>query len=143
MATLIELVHGLSPELFDNIKDLVFTPTEDTTTIDENYKPSICLQLSAATREQYANRFYAKTTFQFYRKSTLLLYFFSLSPSHHGLIEPVRLMIENPDGPITDEQREIFEYHQLYAQAGCLAMLENMTKASVTSAFVMFCVDVP
>lgn len=94
METLIDLVHGLPPELFNNIQDLVFTCNEEEIKINEEYMPPSQLRVSSSTRQQYANRFYGGgTRFVFEDPWALAKFFHSLPENHIGLIRPIQLPV--------------------------------------------------
>lgn len=59
-------MHDLPAELFNDIKDLVFSLDTDTVHINLDYKPPALLQVNRATREQFATAYYGKTTFYLY-----------------------------------------------------------------------------
>ena len=97
MASLDELIHRLPPELFDQIKDHVFTARPSTVVIDYEYDPPHLLQVSQATREQYAKSYYASgTAFEFLHLDGLLKFIRSLTKTHCHLIECVKLVIVLP-----------------------------------------------
>lgn len=48
--TLIERLHALPPELYNEIYELTFTPTSTDIYVDEGYKPPATLQVDRATR---------------------------------------------------------------------------------------------
>ena len=106
MASLVELVQGLPPELFDIIKDLTFTATKRVVVIDKDYKPPTSLQVSKATREQYAESYYGyATTFEVTEVTELapfFKYFSSITNGHRQLVSSVRLKIVRP----TDNKEE-------------------------------------
>ncbi|EME80099.1 uncharacterized protein MYCFIDRAFT_77881 [Pseudocercospora fijiensis CIRAD86] len=59
MAELHDLLHTLPQELFDKIYDMTFAVNPAATiAVDESYKPPVQLQISRATREDFAKRYY-------------------------------------------------------------------------------------
>lgn len=118
MPSLQELVHALPPELFDYVKDLVLAPekTETLTITQRHYKPSKLLQLSTATRTQYAEKLYSPSTvLQFEDLATLCKWLGSLTKSHRRLIHHIRMIVdvagirvESIDEMVLDH----FYYHQ-------------------------------
>lgn len=101
MKTLIGLVHGLPPELFNDIRDLVFTPDEKRVFINEHYTPPSLLQVSSYTRRQYAERYYGGAT-EFVPSSAKILAKFlkCLPEAHRGLIQHVCLLVRLHTGEI-------------------------------------------
>jgi hypothetical protein len=86
MASLVKLVQGLPPELFNNIKDLTFTATKGVVAVDRDYKPPTSLQVSKATREQYAISYYEfAKTLQFKDWAT----FCQVPLQYHGNASPL------------------------------------------------------
>lgn len=56
-------IQNLPQELFDDIYELVFTPTSTIVDINRDYRPPVQLQVSKASRESFADRYYGNTTF--------------------------------------------------------------------------------
>lgn len=95
-ATLRARVQGLAPELFDTIQDMVFTPSTDAANIEKgSTKAPYQLQVSRATRELFAQRWYSDKAF-FVKSAmdgddTCRLWLSSLPPEHRKLINHVYL----------------------------------------------------
>lgn len=109
MASLAELLQGLPPELFDIIKDFTFTATQKAVVVDQNYKPPTSLQVSRATREQYAESYYSHaTTFEFTETKPFAKCFSKLSDAHCKLISKVWVTVPPRSGHIDEHTRAMF-----------------------------------
>ena len=110
-----ELVHGLPAERFNQIKAIVFTPDKGEILIRSDYQPSKLLQISSATREQYAAFYGPGTISQFEDFRTLRRYLRSLTESHRDMIDRIQLMVKVPDGvgdPTTTSRGGHVSHHQ-------------------------------
>ena len=107
MATLHERVQKLPPELFNEIKDIVFSSTANRVMIDESYTPPTTLHVSNETRKQFAEMFYGSgTTFVFCQPSAFQRWLKSLGHEHLQMIQAIEIQIRLPrysDGPLVFE----------------------------------------
>lgn len=95
MDRLIDEVHNLPPEIFNQIKNLVFTPTQSVVMIDEAYKPPSSLQVSKATRRQYAWKYLSgTTTFNCADPFLLCKYISSLTKVHRYIMHSITLIAD-------------------------------------------------
>lgn len=114
METLISLIHGLPPELFNGIRDLVFTSNEKKVIINEEYTPSNLLQVSSHTRQQYAYQFYGgETEFVPSCPDTLARFLKSLTKAHRGLIQHISLQVSLHAGEVGSNCRRDYEMGKL------------------------------
>ena len=96
MQDLATRVQGLSPELYDVIFDNVFTSPLDQgeLLISKSYHLPAQLQVTRASREQFAHTYYANTTFVFSTTDHLLSWLSSLPESHSSSLRNVILIKE-------------------------------------------------
>lgn len=103
MDELCERVHSLPPELFEEIKALVFTFDQAKVLIDEDYKPPVQSHISKATRQSFAEIFYfnmnepyGKTTFAFNQPSVYYKWLSSLSKAHLKMCGLMEIRVKVP-----------------------------------------------
>jgi hypothetical protein len=109
MVSFEELVQDLPPELFYEIKHLVFTFNSARVMIDEHYKPPSQLHISAQIRSQFAEVFYSKTVFEFNQSSTFYKWLGSLTKAHLEMIGGIELQVQIPPHPTRHISQDITE----------------------------------
>lgn len=85
-------VQSLPPELFDEIYALTFTPTSDTVVITKKYRPPKLLQVDRASRNLFAEHYYAQTKFTATDMDVVVHWLRSLRDEHLKLLTDVRLL---------------------------------------------------
>lgn len=95
-AAFIASMHALPTELFDQIKDLVFTPSDFVCPIEkESFRLPAQLQVDHATRESFAAKWYGHKTFivdsEIHGDTTCRQWLESLTPQHQAQINTIWL----------------------------------------------------
>lgn len=105
----------MPPEMFDHIKNFVFTAACSAVTVDTSYKPPHLLSISKATRKQYAESYYSEgTDFRFPDPKLLLKYLTSIQKRHQKLIKAIEFIISPPSlGFVYEDTRKQWELNQL------------------------------
>ena len=112
MPELHERVQALPPEIFDRIKDLIFTFNSTKVTVDEHYKPPTQLRISKGTRLLFADAYYGSTVFEFKQPSIFYKWLDNLSKAHLNMIRVMELQVHvprkegMPGGPLGQTERE-------------------------------------
>ena len=93
-------VQSLPPELYNTIYDLTFTAYSiqgANVELDSSYRPPSCLQVSKASRDEFAASYYAHTIFMFSQRAsytesitTGVNWLVSLPPEHVAMIRCLR-----------------------------------------------------
>lgn len=103
MDRLIKRVRDLPRETFDQIQDLVFTPTQSVVMIDEAYKPPSSLHVAKATRRQYGWKYYSGVVqFRCTDPALLCKYLSSLTKVYRSIMYSITLLAAIPIGPIDE-----------------------------------------
>ena len=129
-------MHELPPELFDRIKDLVFTPSSHVCPVEKGlYYPPAQLQVDSTTRESFAAKWYGGKDFiipsELNSDNSCKQWLASLTRSHQEMIGTIYLdgrmlrdgvvngtLLSMPDDALID--RAVFEEHETRG----IAMLE-------------------
>ena len=94
MASLLEQVQALPPELFLEVQELTFTANSRSLTIDQYHKPSPLLRIDQASRAQFAASFYGRLdTVEFEGHHACSRWLISLPNVHCHLLQNVQLII--------------------------------------------------
>lgn len=92
-SNLIERVHALPAELFNQIRDEVFTPKPCTVRIDAKYKPPSSLQVDKASRRRYTLKYYGGVVkFTCANPDLLLRYLASLTKAQRRFLHSISLI---------------------------------------------------
>ena len=92
-----DLIQDLPPELFNEIKNFVFTTTTRRVIIDEKYTPPTSLHVDKNTRSRFAELFYGSgTIYQFRQPYVLYRWLRSLSHDHLDMVEAMELHVKPP-----------------------------------------------
>lgn len=95
---LLHLVDTLPAELYNQIRELVFTPLATKRRfIDESYKPHSCIQVSRATRSHFAKSYYGDGAVFFVPRDLAVKWASSLPKEHLHQIGDIRLQHDPTD----------------------------------------------
>lgn len=125
-ATLHQLLQTLPQELYDRIHDLTFTPTSNATvSIANNYTPPSPLQVSAATRQSFAQSYYTSNAFHSKDCEILCSWTLTLPKHHRDLLRNITLHIPAPSDTDIDEEARNWD-DLAKAQNACSRALDRL-----------------
>lgn len=109
MEDLATRVQDLPVELYNDILDLMLTPDAKFVTIKDDYEPPTQLQISRATRERFAVRYYSPPiAFAYYSTLWLCRWLKSLPKEHCSNIARIFQLyfsrVAKPEAVVRDEQ---------------------------------------
>lgn len=126
-------------ELYDEILRLTFTPSANLRLIGENYRPPSTLQVSQATRSQFANLYYGNKSTFIIPKHLATRYLSSLHHSHRSLICSIRIPGTTPQwatiwnvGPVIPQRG--YAWYLLRGEGG---FLEELIKGTLVAREVV------
>lgn len=84
-------VQALPPELFNRIYTGTFKIDFDTCKVNKSHKPPARLQVSQATRKEFADAYYSETTFTFGNRVTCRKWLKGIPRAHRRLLKRLRI----------------------------------------------------
>ena len=92
MASLVEQVQSLPPELFNKVLDDTFQLEPSSVEIDESYQPPCLLQVDKKSRKAFATSFYGGgVTFEFNSRACLVKWLRSLPKAHIAILRKMKV----------------------------------------------------
>lgn len=126
----VEHVHGLPPELFAMIYDIVFTFAGGEVEVDVETEPPIQLHINEASRQQFSALYYENTTFNFYWNDDVVGWMWHHVPATHDLLRSVRYHETLAGWPSNDDTDIVLCEEQCLAD--CEGFREDLRKLDIT-----------